>query len=231
MPGFFFFSWPDSLFASLLFVKAAEPRRHREDSSAGGRSHAISPSRGPETGRLIDCSKTPSNPLPFIKALLSEKGKEKKKGKNPATELVPVFFFPCEVHYLNSLIKVHNYRRGMDCCVAPLHEMLSPFFFLLAQWHTHIGCNHTSEKLIRGFYQCGAWEVSEPFAESANGRRGVGIKVDVGEQNSSCLCRITQLYISLWSALSGHRFSWDCCSEVWNLIPFGGMLQFSGPAL
>lgn len=107
----------------------------------------------------------------------------------------------------------------------------SRLFFLLVQWHIHVGCNHTSEKLIRGFYQCGAWEVSEPLAESANGRRGVGIKVDVGEQNSSCLCWITQLYISLWLQLSGHRCSWDHCSEVWNLIPFGGMLQFSGPAL
>lgn len=57
------------------------------------------------------------------------------------------------------------------------------------------------------------------------------IKVDEGEPNSSCLCRITELDISLWSALSGPRCSWDCCSEVWNLIPFGGMLQFSGPAL
>lgn len=116
-----------------------------------------------------------------------------------------MFFFPCEVHYLNSLIKVHNYsyRRGMACCVAPLCEMFSPFLFffflLLVQRHIDVGCNHTSEKLIRGFYQCAAWEVSEPLAESANGRRGVGIKVDVGEPNSSCLCWITQLYISLWS--------------------------------
>lgn len=55
--------------------------------------------------------------------------------------------------------------------------------------------------------------------------------MDVREQNNSCLCWITQLYISLWSELSGHRCSWDHCSEVWNLIPFGGMLQFSGPAL
>lgn len=50
------FSWPDCPPPLLLCFKAAEPRRHREDSPAGGRSHAIPPSRGPETGSLIDSS-------------------------------------------------------------------------------------------------------------------------------------------------------------------------------
>lgn len=62
----------------------------------------------------------------------------------------------------------------------------------------------------------------EPVEESANGRRGVGVKVDVGEQNSSCLFRMTRLRIRLWSELSDHSCSWDSRSEVWNLIPFGG---------
>lgn len=48
---------------------------------------------------------------------------------------------------------------------------------------------------------CSLRSFSEPLAESANGRRGVGIKVDVGEPNSSSLCRITQLRISLWPEL------------------------------
>lgn len=52
----------------LLCVKAAESRRHREDSPAGGRSHAVPPSRGPKTGSLIDSSNTPHILLPFIKA-------------------------------------------------------------------------------------------------------------------------------------------------------------------
>lgn len=62
----------------------------------------------------------------------------------------------------------------------------------------------------------------EPVEESTNGRRGVGVKVDVGEQNSSCLFRMTRLRIRLWSELSGHSCSWDSRSEVWNLIPFEG---------
>lgn len=44
---------PPPPLALLLCVKAAEPRRHREDSPDGGRSHAVPPSRGPETGSLI----------------------------------------------------------------------------------------------------------------------------------------------------------------------------------
>lgn len=132
MPGFF--SWLDSLFAWLLFVKATEPRRHWKDSAAGGRSHAISPSRGPETGRLLDSSHTPSNRRLLSKPPSSERG---QKRQNPAAELVPMFFFPCEVHYLNSLIKVHNYsyRKGMDCCAVPLQEM-SPFFPFSPVAHT-----------------------------------------------------------------------------------------------
>lgn len=51
-----------------LCVKAAEPGRHREDSAAGGRSHAVPPGRGPATGSLIDSSNTPHILLPFIKA-------------------------------------------------------------------------------------------------------------------------------------------------------------------
>lgn len=65
------FSWPNSLPPLLLCVKAAEPCRHREDSPVGGRSHAIPPSRGPETGSLIDSSNTPHILLPFIKAFSS----------------------------------------------------------------------------------------------------------------------------------------------------------------
>lgn len=98
------FSWPNSLPALLLCVKAAEPRRHREDSPVGGRSHAIPPSRGPETGSLIDSSNTPYILLPFIKAFPLPPSQEEAKKRRMHRHWisgVPMFFFPCEVHYLN----------------------------------------------------------------------------------------------------------------------------------
>lgn len=81
------FSWPGSLCCCvLLCVKAAESRRHREDSSAGGRSHAVPPSRSPKTGSLIDSSNTPHILLPFIKASplppAPQKGAEGEKREN-----------------------------------------------------------------------------------------------------------------------------------------------------
>lgn len=104
--GSLLFSWPNSLPPSraVVVVKAAEPRRHREDSPAGGRSHAIPPSRGPETGSLIDSSNTPHILLPFIKAFSSSRSasfsekEQKKKGECSVAELAEC---PC----FSSLVK------------------------------------------------------------------------------------------------------------------------------
>lgn len=67
--GSLLFPGPTPSLFLLLCVKAAEPCRHREDSPAGGRSHAIPPSRGPETGSLSDSSNTPHIPCSFYQSL------------------------------------------------------------------------------------------------------------------------------------------------------------------
>ena len=148
----FFFLWPDALLVLLSCIQAPEQHRHREDSPAGGRSHAISTSRGPATGSLPGSSNTPHILLPFIKAVPlppPQTGAKTWRILRHRKAESPFFSFSCEVHYLNSLIKVHQLQKTDGFVL-----LLSPFYSL--QLHIHISCNYTSKKAAKGFYQCGA---------------------------------------------------------------------------